>query len=70
MKYPYLAKYTNEGIKKTIAQLHERTDLSDEEKERRGNIMIAELESRGLNPVQEVIDELAKAVDKFTKKLK
>ena len=62
MKHPFLAKYTDAGIKKTIMQLHERTDLSEAEKERRGNMMIEELKSRGVDVVDDMIKDLTTLV--------
>lgn len=68
MKYDYLAKYTNAALKKTIKQLEERTDLNDKEKDRRGNIMIEELQSRGVDYLQESIDEVMNMINKLPKK--
>ena len=57
MKYAYLAKYTTQGLKNTLDQLLVRSDLSEAEMERRGAILIQELESRGEDPIQDAVDD-------------
>lgn len=68
MKYPKLAKYSNKGLRKTLIEMQARTDLSEDEKKRRFNMIIEELRSRGQDPISDILDDVKDLVDKMPKK--